>query len=78
MRIAARRASSELAEDSSVSFQEEQETVANVVNTYFVEQSKPKARQLYQSSLSTHNIDVHNSLTAACALKFCIVMTRGK
>lgn len=48
----------------NVSFQEEQETVANVVNTYFVEQSKPKARQLYQSSLSTHNIDVHNSLTA--------------
>ncbi|VDI41884.1 Hypothetical predicted protein [Mytilus galloprovincialis] len=49
-------------------FQEEEEqepeTIANVVNTYFVEQGKPKPKEIYQSSLSSHNLDVHNSLTS--------------
>lgn len=43
--------------------EEEQEAIATVVNTYFVEPNKPKPEQFQQTSLSMHNLDVHNSLT---------------
>lgn len=42
--------------------EEEQEAIATVVNTYYVEPNKPKPEQFHQSSLSMHNLDVHNSL----------------